>query len=590
MKTFTGEGVAYGIIRGKIILFLSDSFINVEPRIILEEDISSEIKRFESSIVRSKKQLQTIKSKVKKSLGVSEAGIFHSQLLILEDKYLYDKIVKYIKDKKLNAEYAVIKGIKEFEDELARTGNQYLKERVIDLEDVKQRFLRNFGTSIYEQELSTMARDAIAVAETITPSDSVELINMGVKGLVLEKGGVTTHSAILACAMGIPTIVGVNGLLSSLVQEKSVNENWNEAILDAYNAKVIISPDEKTIKKYNNIIKKKQELRKNQCQDSAVPAITEDGFSVNVYANLGVRFNIESVPCEGGMGVGLFRTEFQYMLRHDFPSEDALFQDYSDIFKALDGKPVSIRLLDVGGDKFLPYYNHESEKNPELGLRSLRFLFANENILRTQLRAILRAAKFGSPKILLPMVTSIEDVVKIRNIIKEEKTNLDRELVEYRKEYVPVGMMIEVPSAIFILDKIKEYVDFFSIGSNDLIQYTLGVDRENYSMKNFFNPSHPAVVRVLKNCVDIIKPTGKELSICGEMASEFKYIPMLVGMGFSSLSMNLSNIKDAKDYIRALNNEECRKLADTILSLHTIVEVERALEIFLAEHIIKNED
>ncbi|MGM0607300.1 MAG: phosphoenolpyruvate--protein phosphotransferase [Candidatus Muiribacteriota bacterium] len=586
MKVFKGDGVAHGIATGKIILFLSDSFINVEPRVIAESKIEKEIKRFEASITKSKKQLHTIKNKVKKTLGVSEAGIFHSQLLILEDKYLYDKITGYIVNKRLNAEYSVVKAIKEFEKELSRTDNTYLKERVIDLEDVKQRFLRNFGTSIYHTEFSNIAHNSIAVARSVTASDSIELINLGVKGLILESGGVTSHSAILARAMGIPTVVGVPDIIEKLIEEKQVNDRWNEGILDAYNGLVYISPDEKTSEKYKKKIKLKEKKKKERCKESSKPALTRDGKSVTVYANLGVRFNIDSVLCEGGAGVGLYRTEFQYMLRHDFPDEKTLYLDYSNIFKKLKKHYINIRLLDVGGDKFLPYFDHGTEKNPELGRRSLRFLFEHEEILRTQIRAILRAAEYGNPRILIPMVSSVEEIKKIKKIISEEKQNLEKEKVKYKKEYVPVGIMLEVPSVIFILDKISEYADFFSIGSNDLIQFTLAVDRENFSMRKFFNPSHPAVFRIIKYCADIINKSGKELAICGEMASEYKYVPALIGLGISNLSMNLSNIKDTKDYIRVLKYKECEELANKILNLEEIEKIDRLLEEFYAENMV----
>jgi phosphotransferase system enzyme I (PtsI) len=269
------------------------------------------------------------------------------------------------------------------------------------------------------------------------------------------------------------------------------------------------------------------------------------------------------------------------MLRPSFPSEEDLFMEYSHILEIMDDKPITIRLLDVGGDKFLPYYEHPVEKNPELGERSIRFLFRNEDILRTQLRALLRAATFGSPRIMIPFISSVSEVLRIRDIIIDEKQNLEREHKEFRKEYVPVGIMVELPAVVMNLEKVCKYVDFFSIGSNDLIQYTLGVDRENSLQNHYYDPSHPAIFSMFKKCIEVADKYNKDLSICGEMASEYKYIPVLVGMGFKNLSMNIINIKDAKRYIRQLTFAECSRLADEVLEEDTSEGINRILDEFL---------
>ena len=582
MKIFKGQSVAHGIVEGKIVLLVAESFVNMDPGKIEQKDIVSELQRFENAIIRSKKQLQTIKNKVKNSLGVSEAGIFYSQLLILEDKFLIDRIFDLIRNECVNAEYAVINVIKGFEQELSNSKSQYLKERVIDLEDIKQRLLKNLGIVINDMEVVENRVNTIAVAKTITASDSIELINFGVKGLVLEKGGATSHAAILARAMGIPTIVGVDDILNILLREKeNIDENiFKSAILDAYSGKLIIEPDLKTKERYTLKIKKKLEEKSRICKDSALPAKTRDGIDIGVYANLGAKFNIENVPCEGGLGVGLYRTEFQYMLRNSFPDEESLVYDYSEILKKLGNRTLTIRLLDVGGDKFLPYYDHPLEKNPELGERSIRFLFKNENILRTQIRAILRASVHGMPRIMIPMVSMCDEVIKVRNIMKEEKEDLIKKGFEVRRQEIPLGVMVEIPAAVIILDKIAKYADFFSIGSNDLIQYTIGVDRENYAISEYFNPSHPAVLKMIKRCVEVSNDSGRELSICGEMGSEIKYIPALIGLGIKNLSMNLMNIKDSKDYISTISFEECVKLTETILEMDDPENIDIVLEEF----------
>ncbi|MCK9476693.1 MAG: phosphoenolpyruvate--protein phosphotransferase [Candidatus Muirbacterium halophilum] len=579
MKIFKGQSVANGIVEGNIVLIVSESFVNMEPGKIQEEEVLSEIARFESAIIRSKKQLHSIKNKVKNSLGVSEAGIFHSQILILEDNFLLDKIYSLIKIELVNSEYAVIKIIKDLEEELSNSKSQYLKERVIDLEDIKQRILKNLGFIINDMKVVEKHVNTIAVARTITASDSIELINFGVKALVLEKGGNASHAAILARAMGIPTVVGVDNIINILLEEKGENI-FKSAIVDGYLGKLIIEPDEKTKEKYAIKIKKKLIEKSIVCEDSAFPAKTVDGVEIGIYANLGAKFNIENVPCEGGLGVGLYRTEFQYMLRNSFPDEETLVYDYSEMLKKLNNRILTIRLLDVGGDKFLPYYDHPQEKNPELGERSIRFLFKNENILRTQIRAILRASVHGNSRILIPMVSTCYEIIKVKKIMEEEKENLIKNNFKVRIEDIPLGIMVEIPSAVIVLDKIAKHVDFFSIGSNDLIQYTIGVDRESYSIKEYFNPSHPAVLRMIKRCVQVSQDTNKELSICGEMGSEIKYIPLLIGIGMRNLSMNIMNIKDSKDYISSINFSDCSEIADKILEMDDPKDIDNCLEDF----------
>ncbi len=587
MKIFKGKGVANGIIKGRIILYLAESFINVEPRRITKEQIDHELKRFDTAIVKSKKQLSAIKSKVKKTLGISEANIFHSQILILQDNVLINKVIKYIEEDLINAEYAVVKTIKGFVKELEKTDNTYLRERVIDFEDIKNRLLKNMGTGLYETEFRHTEEPTIAVAQNITASDSIELINMGVKALVLEKGGATSHSAILARAMGVPTVMGIDNLINTLIEERHSNDTWDKCIVDAYRGKVIVDPDEKTCVKYDTRIKNLLEKKKLVCEGTALPAKMTCGYEVPVYANIGANFGIEDITCDGAGGVGLYRTEFQYMLRKDFPDEEALFRDYSEVLKMLKEKPVTIRLLDIGGDKFLPYYNHPVEKNPELGERSIRFLFKNMDILRTQLRAILRASRFGSPRIMLPMIASVEEIQIIRKIISEEKEELEREHIEYRREYVPVGIMVEVPAVVFNLHKIAQYVDFFSIGSNDLMQYTLAIDRESTAASDLYTPSHPAMLEMIAQIAEISNDKKVELSFCGEMASEIKYIPAILGLGVNILSMNRSNIKDAKEFITKLNLAECKELGIKLRKAHTSKEIENLLNGFLREKLKK---
>jgi len=581
MKIFKGKGVANGIVKGRIVLYLSDSFINVEPGKVEDNKIETELHKFETAIVRSKKQLAAIKSKVKKSLGISEANIFHSQILILQDKLLLDKVTKYIQEDHINAEYAVVKTIKGFIKELEKGENSYLRERVIDFQDIKNRLLKNMGTGLYETEFKHTGEPVIAVARNITASDSIELINMGVRALVLERGGTTSHSAILARAMGVPTVMRLDNIINILIEERTNNDGWDKCIVDAYRSEVIIDPDEETVNRYENRIKQLKENKRLICEGTAQPAKMTCGYKVPVHANIGVNFGIEDITCDGAGGVGLYRTEFQYMLRKDFPDEEVLYKDYSDVLKAMKGRPVTIRLLDIGGDKFLPYYNHAVEKNPELGERSIRFLLKNEDILRTQLRAILRASQFGSSRILLPMIASVEEIQIIRKIINEEKEKLERDHIEYRREYVPVGIMVEVPAVVFNLHKISQYVDFFSIGSNDLMQYTLAIDRESTAISDLYTPSHPAMLEMLSQIAMIANEKKVELSFCGEIASEIKYIPAILGMGVNILSMNRSNIKDAKEFISKLNLAECKQLVEKLRKAHTTKEVEDLLNEFL---------
>jgi phosphotransferase system enzyme I (PtsI) len=561
-----GIGVSPGIVIGEVLL-------KEEKQIIIEKkDIISykeEIQRFKMAIENSKSEINGIYDSVLKSIGESEASIFEAHLMILEDPEMLEQVEKKIEDNKVNAEWA-LKEISEmfisiFED----MDNEYMKERAADIKDVTSRLMKKL-MNIEEVNFSKLASEVIIVARDLTPSDTSQIDRNKVLGFITEIGGRTSHSAIMARTLEIPAIVAVKDITTKV-------KNGDLIVFDGEEGLIYINPEEQIVRLYEH---KKAEYNKAQKELNLLvgkESITTDGITVELAANIGTPKDLESVINNDGEGIGLFRSEFLYMDRKTAPSEEEQYIAYKEVAEKMKNKPVVIRTLDVGGDKELEYLNLPKEMNPFLGYRAIRVCLDKVDIFKTQLRAILRASAYGNIKIMFPMISSIEELRAAKAILQQVRNELNKENIAFN-ENLEVGIMIEIPAAAIISDLLAKEVDFFSIGTNDLIQYTTAVDRMNEKVSHLYNPFHPALLRLVKMVIDNAHKENKWVGMCGEVAGDPKLIPILLGMGLDEFSMSPISILKAREIIRNISKGRMRDLAEQVINLPTAEEVEKFIE------------
>jgi phosphotransferase system enzyme I (PtsI) len=561
-----GIGVSPGIVIGEVLL-------KEEKQIIIEKkDIISykeEIQRFKMAIENSKSEIKGIYDSVLKSIGESEASIFEAHLMILEDPEMLEQVEKKIEDNKVNAEWA-LKEISEmfisiFED----MDNEYMKERAADIKDVTSRLMKKL-MNIEEVNFSKLASEVIIVARDLTPSDTSQIDRNKVLGFITEIGGRTSHSAIMARTLEIPAIVAVKDITTKV-------KNGDLIVFDGEEGLIYINPEEQIVRLYEH---KKAEYNKAQKELNLLvgkESITTDGITVELAANIGTPKDLESVINNDGEGIGLFRSEFLYMDRKTAPSEEEQYIAYKEVAEKMKNKPVVIRTLDVGGDKELEYLNLPKEMNPFLGYRAIRVCLDKVDIFKTQLRAILRASAYGNIKIMFPMISSIEELRAAKAILQQVRNELNKENIAFN-ENLEVGIMIEIPAAAIISDLLAKEVDFFSIGTNDLIQYTTAVDRMNEKVSHLYNPFHPALLRLVKMVIDNAHKENKWVGMCGEVAGDPKLIPILLGMGLDEFSMSPISILKAREIIRNISKGRMRDLAEQVINLPTAEEVEKFIE------------
>lgn len=540
-----------GIAIGKAYILVKK--INTKKRTI--EDVDKELKRLDNAMIKSSDQLQSIKEKLKNDGKEDTAKIFEAHNMILQDVEFINQIKTQIKNEKVNSEYAVYSVTKNYEEIFNKIEDKYLRERAADVRDVGERIIFNLMGKV--KDLSELPAGTIIVAEDLVPSDTATLDRTKVSAFVTETGGTTSHTAIISRIMEIPAVVGAKGITSEV-------KTGDTIIVDGNTGEIIINPDSKTIEIYNKKRNEYTEYRKKLNLLKDLPAITLDGKQVLLEANIGTPNDMKTVLNNGAEGIGLFRTEFVYMDRDDYPTEDEQFEQYKEVISAMNGKRVTIRTLDIGGDKDIPYFNMEKEANPFLGCRAIRLCFKRTDMFKTQLKAILRAAVYGNVSIMYPMISDLKEVLRANEILDEAKKELEKDNVPYSKD-VEVGIMVEIPSAAVMADKLAEHVDFFSIGTNDLTQYTLAVDRGNSSVKEYYNYFNPAVIRLIKNCIDASHKYGKYTAMCGEMASNPDAAKILLGLGLDAFSMSAGSILEVKNVIRNTTYEECKKLAQKAL-------------------------
>lgn len=540
----------------------------VEPDLKVErKDIHSpeeEVNRFEEAIRQSQSELETIREHAKKELGEEKASIFEAHLLVLSDPELTGSIKDRIINEKVNAEFALKETADMFVSMFENMENEYMKERAADIRDVTKRVLSHLlGVELPNPSL--IAEEVIIVAEDLTPSDTAQLNRQFVKGFTTDVGGRTSHSAIMSRSMEIPAVVGTKDATKEI-------QNGDLVIVDGISGEVHINPVPEVIETYQNkaaqYAKEKAEWAKLKNEKT----YSSDGHQVELVANIGTPKDIEGVINNGGEGVGLFRTEFLYMGRDQLPSEDEQFEAYKTVLEGLNGKPVVVRTLDIGGDKELPYLNLPKEMNPFLGFRAIRLCLEDQDLFRSQLRALLRASVYGNLKIMFPMIATINEFREAKAILEEEKEKLLQNGTKV-SDTIEVGIMVEIPSTAVMADQFAKEVDFFSIGTNDLIQYTLAADRMNERVSYLYQPYNPAILRLVKMVIDAAHKEGKWAGMCGEMAGDEIAIPLLLGLGLDEFSMSATSILKARSLMKKLNRSEMEQLASEALNKRTTSEV-----------------
>ncbi|EGC8556218.1 phosphoenolpyruvate--protein phosphotransferase [Listeria monocytogenes] len=557
---------------------IAKAYLLVEPDLSYEKtevtDVESEVKRFESALEVSRTELSMIREKAAKDLGEDKAQIFDAHLLVLNDPELTGPIEESIKNSKTNAETALQETTDMFIGMFESMDNEYMRERAADIKDVRKRVLSHLlGVTIPNPAL--IDEEVVVVAADLTPSDTAQLNRNFVKGFVTDIGGRTSHSAIMARSLEIPAVVGTKEVTASVAKNDIV-------IIDGLEGNVIIHPTEEQIAHYEKI---KSDFALQQAEWDKLKnekTVSKDGVHVELAANIGTPNDLEGVISNGGEAVGLYRTEFLYMGRDNFPTEEEQFEAYKAVVSGMDGKSVVVRTLDIGGDKTLPYLELPEEMNPFLGFRAIRLCFANEELFRTQLRALLRASVYGNLKIMFPMIATINEFRQARDILLDEKAKLKAAGTEV-SDSIELGIMIEIPAAAVLADQFAKEVDFFSIGTNDLIQYTMAADRMNERVSYLYQPYNPSILRLVKMVIDASHKEGKWTGMCGEMAGDQTAVPLLLGLGLDEFSMSASSILKSRSLIKRLDQSEMVKLAEEALNKSTAEEVVELVEKYTAE-------
>ena len=568
MKSYKGLPVSKGIVIGKVYKYSRKRTL-IESNYIDGEEVASELNRFRQAREMAHETLLLIKEKASKDLGESQAQIFDAYIHMLNDPVFGEQINELIREERLNVEGAIQKALAELAEKFKRLNNNYFQERLRDIEDVVSYILRALhGTT---NDLTNLPANSIIVAEELTPSEIALLDKDLVEGFILRQGGMTSHTTIVARSLSIPAIINVD---TRLLEEL---RNGEEVILDAIRGEVIVAPEREVLERYRkkiSIFKKKEEELLGLRQEES---ITRDGYRIRLAANINSLEEVDSVLRVNGDGIGLLRTEFLFRKKDHLFDEERQFKIYKSIVEKIGDKPVVIRLLDIGGDKDLPYFDAPQEINPFLGWRGIRVALERQDIFKTQLRALLRASHYGDLRILIPFISSIEELREVKGIIIEMENELEQENIPYNRN-IKIGLMIEIPSTAIMAETFAREVDFFSIGTNDLIQYTIAVDRNNSKIASLYTPFHPAVMKLIYQVVKAARHEKIGVSVCGEAAANKYLLPVFVAMGISELSMSSGYILESKKLIRKLKKEDLEEVLDKVLEMSQAVEIENYLK------------
>ncbi|MBN6710558.1 phosphoenolpyruvate-protein phosphotransferase PtsI [Haemophilus haemoglobinophilus] len=569
----SGIPASPGIVFGKA-LVLKEEQIVLDMQKIKDEQVETEIARFYEGRTAAIEQLIAIKDRALASLGEEKAAIFEGHLMILEDEELEEEILDYLRSNKVNAGVAASKIIDQQVAMLSEIDDEYLKERAGDIRDIGNRLIKNIlGMNIVD--LGDINEEAILVAYDLTPSETAQLNLDKVLGFITDIGGRTSHTSIMARSLELPAIVGTNNVTSKV-------NTGDYLILDAVNNAVYVNPTQEEIERLKALERQLAEEKAELAKLKDLPALTLDGHQVDVVANIGTIRDCEGADRNGAEGVGLYRTEFLFMDRDQLPTEEEQFIAYKEVVEAMNGRLVVLRTMDIGGDKDLPYLNLPKEMNPFLGWRAIRIAMDRREILHAQLRAVLRASAFGKLAVMFPMIISVEEIRELKSVIESLKQELRDEAKEF-DENIQIGVMVETPAAAVNAKFLAKEVDFFSIGTNDLTQYTLAVDRGNELISHLYNPMTPAVLNLIKQVIDASHAEGKWTGMCGELAGDENATVLLLGMGLDEFSMSAISVPRIKKLIRNVNYQDAKLLAEQALQQPTAAGIATLVADFLAE-------
>ena len=564
---YRGIPASPGVVIGKVFLLNRESIEVTEER-IAENEVAKEILKFKKALNDTKEELLKTKEKVAKRIDPDHAKIFDAQIMIVEDDLINNAVIEKIKQSRSNAEFVYKKVIEETIKTLSSSKDEYLKERIMDINAVASRLIYNL-LGIKHLTLESIDTPVILVAHSLSPADVVHMKKESVLGFATDMGGRTSHVAILAKSMGIPAVVGLRNFFEQIEDKQSI-------ILDGLKGEIMVCPDEETLKEYEKrrryILKKTAELSELK----SLPSETLDGRKIELSANIELPMEADSAKEFGAEGIGLFRTEYLYITRAGFPTEEEQYQAYQEVVEKVYPKSVILRTFDLGGDKFGPHDGSIVEANPFLGWRAIRACLDLPDMFKVQLRAMLKASAKKNIKIMFPMISEKGELLKAKAILNEAKEELKRQKIPF-DEKIPVGIMVEIPSAALAADSLAKECDFFSIGTNDLTQYTLAVDRGNEKIAHLYQSFHPAVLRLIKETIDAGHRNGIWIGLCGEMAADPLATTLLVGMGVDELSTSAMAIPEVKKIIRSIKFEDAKKFAEEILRLSTIDEIKRLL-------------
>ena len=561
-----------GVAVGNVYRYIQEEIV-IPDYTVAEDKVEAEIGKFASAMAATLKQLDTIRQKALKDMGPEEAAIFEAHMQIAQDPSLSDGIKSLVETSHTNVVAATAQTIETFANIFLGMEDPYMRERGADIKDIGDRLMRNM-LGMNPRGLSHISGEVILVAQDLAPSDTASLDKNVVKGIVTAAGGPTSHAAIMARTLEIPAVMGVGDIESFVDGDK--------AVVLGTDGIVEINPSDADWDEYTNQAAAFQEELKRLRESANLEATTTDGHHVELFGNIGKAKDAKNALTMGAQGIGLYRTEFLYMENDELPAEDVQFEEYKKVAQDMKGKPVIIRTMDIGGDKELKCLDLPSEMNPFLGYRAIRISLNRPDIFKVQLRALLRASAFGDIHIMYPMIASVEEVKQANAMLDECKEELTAEGKEFNKD-IKVGIMIEVPAAAVISPILAKYVDFFSIGTNDLCQYTLAVDRMNESIGSLYQPLHPGVLRLIKHVIDASHEQGKFTGMCGELASDPVATMILLGLGLDEFSMTASSIPLIKKILRSVSKAECEEVANKALAMDTAEEITEYAKSVLAE-------
>lgn len=561
---FTGVGVSPGIARGTVHV-VSDESEEVARRTIESSEIAGEIGRFETALIQTRAQILEMQQQIAEAIGAKDAGIFDAHLLVVEDRTLIDEVLRKLESDLCNVEFIFQEVATHYADTLSKIDDPYLRERALDIQDVTRRVVRNLQGKAPKAFLG-LKDPHILVAHNITPSDTATMNHKQVLGFATDLGSRTSHTAIMARSLGIPAIVGLHDVTARL-------ETGQEALLDGYSGQLILNPTPETLWHYGELKQRQEQVTEQLTGLRETKSTTADGRHIVLSANIELPNEVDSVLQNGAEGIGLYRTELLYLNRPTLPTEEEQFETYAKVAQHVAPHPLIIRTFDLGGDKIANGMDAADEQNPFMGLRAIRFCLENLVIFKAQLRAILRAsAATKNVKIMFPMISGLHELRRALAVLAECKEELRNEAVAF-DEQTEVGAMIEIPSAALCAPALAREVDFFSVGTNDLIQYAIAVDRVNERIAHLYEPTHPAVIRLLKMVADAAHEHSIWVGVCGEMAGDLTMVPLLLGLGMDELSVSASLVPRVKRAVQTLSIGECEQLVKDALEMETPVEI-----------------